>query len=109
MSLKAVSDTMDAKVREDMKWDERATRRIGEWLGKDKGTNKHGQFHLADFAGVLNLPNTQIPSDHMPIAALFELKPLCCADMKQITKAKKKQKKKKNKKQQAMERNIMRW
>ena len=114
-ALKAVSETMDERVREAVKWDEATAKRIREWLEKDKKTNKNGQLHLADFDSLLGLPNQQIPSDHMPIAAVFEMQNLCtardasepcacCVELKKKGKQKKKNKKRANRAVKAIDR-----
>jgi len=77
MKLVGVSKTMDDDIESDLKWREKCDERIDEWLKGEKRTNKKGQYQLADFNDLWAAPNQHMPSDHMPICGVFEMKNLC--------------------------------
>merc|ERR1719356_1403183 len=119
MALHGVGNTMDEDIESDLKWTEKCTKRIEQWVESGKQTNKNGQMHLADFTNLWALPNDQVPSDHLSICALFEMKNLCrgkaeeeecrcCLEVVQKKKMSKKEKKamkamKRNKKSKAQD------
>eukprot|EP00486_Rosalina_sp_Unknown_P016496 CAMPEP_0201593390 /NCGR_PEP_ID=MMETSP0190_2-20130828/191007_1 /ASSEMBLY_ACC=CAM_ASM_000263 /TAXON_ID=37353 /ORGANISM="Rosalina sp." /LENGTH=72 /DNA_ID=CAMNT_0048052555 /DNA_START=603 /DNA_END=818 /DNA_ORIENTATION=+ len=69
--------TLPQSVMDELKWDENVGKRLEEWVENDRRTNKNGQYNLADFSELLNLPNKDIPSDHLPIGAIFEFDDMC--------------------------------
>merc|ERR1712079_593238 len=77
VKLHGVSNTMDEELETQIKWKEKCTERINEWMENGKKTNKHQQWHLADYTNLWALPNHEVPSDHLPISALFEFTSLC--------------------------------
>jgi len=81
MALKGVGTPMPEDIESDIKWTEKCTKRIEEWEESGKQTNKNGQMHLADFNDLWALPNHRVPSDHLPVCGLFEMKSLCQAQL----------------------------
>eukprot|EP01083_Nonionella_stella_P180833 645892_1 len=63
MKLHGVRQTLPKMFRKKIKWNERIEQRIHE--------------DDIDFAGILDLPNHEIPSDHLPIGAILQMDSLC--------------------------------
>jgi len=80
MTLHGVRNTIPEDIESDIKWKEKCTQRIEQWMESGKQTNKNGQMQLADFSNLWALPNDQVPSDHLPIFGVFEMKNLCRAN-----------------------------
>merc|ERR1719334_237914 len=110
VKLHGVGNAMDEKLETQIKWKEKCTGRITEWMESGKRTNKDEQWHLADYSGIWALPNHEVPSDHLPISALFEFPNLCdghnrlneqcrcCLELKVKKKMSKKEKREQRKK-----------
>merc|ERR1719333_321445 len=101
---------MEEDIESDIKWKEKGTERIEQWMESGKQTNKRGDVQLADFSNLWALPNHQVPSDHLPISALFEFNSLCddnnrlneqcrcCLELKTKSKMSKKEKREQRRK-----------
>eukprot|EP01083_Nonionella_stella_P087867 244635_1 len=79
IKLKANTHTLPQKVKDKLNWNELLGERIEEWIKNYKRTNKNGQWNLCDFDNILFLPNEDIPSDHLPLGAVFEFDDVCDA------------------------------
>jgi len=77
VKVKGVTYTLPDDVKNDINWDETLGQRIEEWIENDRKTNPNGQYHLADYHDILQLPNKQLPSDHLPLAAIFQFDNIC--------------------------------
>ena len=77
MVLHGVGNTMDEDIESDLKWKEKCTERIEQWMESGKQTNKMGQMHYADFTNLWAMPNDQVPSDHLPICGMFQMENMC--------------------------------
>jgi len=77
VKLHGVSNTMDEELETKIKWKEKCTERINQWMENGKRSIKDEHCDLADYSGIWALPNHEVPSDHLPISALFEFTNLC--------------------------------
>merc|ERR1719216_828474 len=77
VKLHGVSNTMDEELETKIKWKDKCTERINRWMENGKRSIKDEQCDLADYSGIWALPNHEVPSDHLPISALFEFTNLC--------------------------------
>merc|ERR1719150_453264 len=75
--LKGVCHTLPDQVKKDINWDQMIGQRIDEWIENDRKTNQNGEYHFANYHDILKLPNQQIPSDHLPLGALFRFDNIC--------------------------------
>jgi len=115
--LHGVGNTMDEELETELKWKEKCTERIDEWMESGKRTNKNEQWQLADYSGIWALPNHEVPSDHLPISALFEFTNLCDANNRENEqcrcclelKVKQKMSKKEKRAQRRKKRNQNEW
>jgi len=110
LKLHGLGNTMDEELETKIKWKEKCTERINQWMENGKRTNKDEQWDLADYSGIWALPNHEVPSDHLPISALFEFPNLCdghnrlneqcrcCLELKVKKKMSKKEKREQRKK-----------
>eukprot|EP01084_Bolivina_argentea_P291356 500730_1 len=108
--LKGVIETVPDDVRQEIKWDEIMEERITEWKKTKEyklfWPNNDGELIYNNnniCNDILLLPNKQFPSDHLPIAAVFEFKNIChvendekCRCSIQVMMKKKQNKKSKN-------------
>eukprot|EP01084_Bolivina_argentea_P113451 202175_1 len=109
MRLIGNTHTLPKMLKDKLNWGKVLSGRINEWIENDRKTNKNGQYNLCDFDNILFLPNKDIPSDHLPMGAIFEFNDLChiknennkkcrcCMEYVPSDKEKKKKKKKKKK------------
>jgi len=81
LRLKAVGNPLNEYIESEVKWKEKCTERIDQWLenGRNPNTNKYDMPHLADYSGILALPIHQFPSDHLSMSGLFEIENVCSA------------------------------
>merc|ERR1712130_830 len=109
LKLKGVTNTLPEEMKEEIGWNKVMSQRIEEWKERRKrikeNEDEEHQYNLADYSDILKLPNKKLPSDHLPIAAVFEFvdicgeinkneeKCRCCSAPKKPEKKKKKKKK----------------
>merc|ERR1712173_529294 len=79
LKLKGVTQTLPEEMKEQIGWDKVMSQRIEEWKERRKMVKEddEDQCILADYSDILNLPNQKLPSDHLPIAAVFEFVDIC--------------------------------
>eukprot|EP01084_Bolivina_argentea_P190764 327726_1 len=76
LKVKRVNNTLSEEYKKKLQWNDIIQKRIDE---KAKTIDSKLEFwkNMADFSDIFHLPNHEWPSDHLPIAILFEYKNLC--------------------------------
>merc|ERR1712154_729991 len=80
LQLKGVTNTLPDDLKQEINWNETVSQRIVEWIQNDRKTNRNGQYQLADYQDILQLPNQRLPSDHLPIGAIYQFDNICNAN-----------------------------